>query len=271
MFKVMLEKLKRIDKGFYFAIFLAFTVPLVLLICDWRFVIFYVFVVSLAHRVLLVFFPYIKDSEYYRYLAKKQSFFEGASKYRLPYRKKTFLISKWVLVGSSCWMISNPTLFQIVFPIQIGSLVIFLQCSLVDIVNIYQRPRMPEALRFSHPILQRRYGPFVDIVVNKILPMCARGGGVILSGYASGVFGYKIFNGANEVDPLRSLALTRYHGFPSSFEWTEVTLSAWSSFKKWPSVKDKPYGDQVKLFVENQKKIEDAFEKVSDICFNEIL
>lgn len=80
-------------------------------------------------------------------------------------------------------------------------------------------------------MLQSRYGPVTEIVINKVVPLCANIAGYAATGYLAFAGGFKALNGISEIDPIRNDLLNRYYRFPLTHKWNEMSLSAWSTFR----------------------------------------
>lgn len=262
MIKYIKNLLKNVDKGLYFHLFLLFTVPIVFLIFGWIIAFFYVFVVAILHSILIVFCPYIKNSEYYRYFALKQKFYEDRKKYTLPFSPVYAFCAKSFLLVSFFWMFQYPSSSTILFPGQLIAVLIYTTYTSVEILNIISRPRLPEAVFKYHPLLQKRYGPLVDVVVNKVIPVCAKTGGILFSTYVGFVGLYKGLHGVNSIDPARNFLLNQVHQFPASHRWTETELSLWTQYTELKTVSSLDHKEKVEQFLRTKDILREKMEKV---------
>ena len=181
--KNILIILMSIDKGLYFPLFLILTCPIIWYYNNYIICFFYFLIVSAAHSIFLLFYPYVYNSNYYKYLALKTKYFERHRYYTSPFKKVHMLIAKSFLLLSFFWMFFIPEITVLLFPLQIGAIIIVSANTTIDILNILRRPKLPENIRWTHPILQRRYGPITDIVINKVVPLCGRSLGLAGSTY----------------------------------------------------------------------------------------
>lgn len=255
-----LSSLRSLDKGLYFPIFIIFTCPFILYLFGCVVSFLYLFVISWCHSILLYFYPYIKDSEYYNYVVSKKKFFESRAKLKHPYTNFQLLIAKIFLLFSFYGLFFLPKFFFVLFPFSVWSAFICVSALTVDIINIVYRPRLPESIRWSHPILQRRYGPIADIAINKVLPLCVKTAVTLASSYVAFGGGYKALNGIDAIDPIRCFILNKYHGFPTNFVWDEPSLVIWRRFNMSTFAQDMPLNDRVIVFIEKKQEILNSFD-----------
>lgn len=149
------------------------------------------------------------------------------------------------------------------FPLQILAFGLVFSKTAVDVLNIIHRPQLPEKIKWCHPILQRRYSPIVDVVINKIVPLCSKLVGGLGSSYVIFGGGYKALNGIDAIDPIRQYILTKYHGFPIGFKWDEPTVIAWRRFSTTAAAQSINMEERISIFIDKNKEFSETIDKLS--------
>lgn len=258
-----LSSLKSLDKGLYFPIFIFFTFPFILYFFGWIKTYLVLIFLSFLHFILLKFYPYVKESPFYHYKYLKTQFYKENEKYKYFVEKKTIAFSQFFLFFSLYCSFILPELTFAFVPILLVALPVLISSVTIDIINIIYRPRLPQNISKYHPILQRRYSPVVDIIVNKVVPVCLNVGKGLLQGYGGFVIGWKALHGPLEVDPIRNFACNYFYKFPKDHLWTETSLSSWTMFKRTAAAKALPYDVAVKKFIQGENLFSEQVERAA--------
>lgn len=258
------KSLLTLDKGLYFHCFMLLTLPLVFIGYGWILAFFYFGVSSFLHLLLLFFYPYIKDSEYYRYQSLRQQFYEETKKHTLPFSYRYFVGAKTTLFVSFYLLLNYPSISSILFPFQLITALVYTSYASVEIVNILARPRLPQSIFKHHPLLQKRYSPMMDIIINKVVPACGKVGGILVSSYVGFVGTYKGLCGVDAIDPLRNYGLNKVYRFPESHTWTESKLSLWTKYCEVPSVATMDPSQKVESFLRIETGLHEFLKKKID-------
>lgn len=252
---------QNLDKAWLFPITAILLTLLIFLFYGWKESVYTLFFYCLFHRVLLLFYPYIKDSPYYHFQAEVEQFYEVHRKIK-PFLSKdyqfyfrlAFLVSLNVCMAS-VENVVNYGAISILF-----SIIVFLN-ETIEVINIWHRPKIPKDLLRKYPTIQRRYGPFTEVLVHKVLPTCGKGLFIVGSLYTFEHNLYKRVYGVGAIDPLTQIGLSKFHKFPSSYEWSELKLQAWNHYSNLEGVKDLPYNLKVESFIQKEKEFTQGFEK----------
>ena len=224
--------IKKIDSYFYFPIFLLIVLPFIFYFNGIKITYLFFVCATIFHAILCLFVPYYNDSGYLHYKKLSQEFFEQKVKYKLPFPKYLILFAYIFLFFSIVYTFSKPTLSVYLFPFQLGFSFIIGIYSSVEVLNVLNRPILPSHIKIFHPIMQKRYNPFLEILFSKVGPavgICVGCTGVF---YGTWYSGCKWYHGDQYVEPIREFVLNKGHGFPEDHVWTEKTLSDWSEFKR---------------------------------------
>lgn len=255
--------LRNLDKGLYFVLFAFPTTIIVLWFQGWVVSYFYLIVISYMHAFYLKVNPYISDSEYYRYKVLRERFFEQNIVYNPLLSKRILFFCYLGLMFMFYLSFLIPEYALVLFPLQSLITSTVISSNTVDVINILYRPNLPESIYKYHPVLQRRYSPVVDVVINKIVPLCIKTGSSLLAGYTAVGMGWKALHGPTEIDPIRNYVCNKYHGFPTSYKWTEASLSSWSTFQKTDAVQGVPHDTAIRKFMQAQDSFTSKLEDLA--------
>jgi hypothetical protein len=264
-FEQFLLFIKSIDKGFYFPIFVIFTCPFIIYFFDWINAYLFFLIISFLHFLFLRVKPYSKESNFYFYQCLKTDFYRHNSKHKHLFNNTIIQLSQFFLLFSFYCSFVFPEYLMIFFPLVFMALPIMISSVTIDIINIVNRPRLPQSIFKYHPILQRRYSPVVDIIINKAIPLCLNVGKGLLQGYGVFAIGWKTFHGPLEIDPVRNSLCNYYYKFPQNHLWTETSLSSWTIFKRTAAAKSIPYDEAVRKFIQGENLFSQRVENAATV------